>query len=159
MSMATDIIIIPITATESGSLVILVQAIFHSPPLPKQVLQKQCNFLVDKGPLKSGPWLFQLECAGLWTRNLFIILIERKKKKSFSTLYVRQKQCWTGSMIPNSTGAGSCCLAQQCDLSDQGWWEVSWYQAPLPSSCSIALLIENGQTVSYFHVGSKLNRD
>lgn len=92
MSMATDIIIIPITATESGSLVILVQAIFHSPPLPKQVLQNQCNFLVDKGPLKSGPWLFQLECAGLWTRNLFIILIERKKKKkSFSTLYVRQK--------------------------------------------------------------------
>jgi len=72
---------------------------------------------------------------------LIIILIERKKKiKFFSALDVRQKHCCTGSMIPNSTGAGSCCLAQWPDLSDQVWWEVSWYQAPLPSSCWNPLL-------------------
>ena len=35
MPMPTDIIIIPITATETGDLEILVQAIVPSPPSPK----------------------------------------------------------------------------------------------------------------------------
>lgn len=90
MSMATDRIITPITATESCGLVILVQAIFPSLlSTSKSVLQKQCNFLAEKGPLNSAPWLFQREYTGLWTRNLIITLIARKKKKKvfFSTWY------------------------------------------------------------------------